>query len=245
MKVKPFFFALALTALMPTRLRAAEVTFTSGTNRVSLLELYTSEGCSSCPPAEKWLSGLKKSPGLWRDFVPVAFHVDYWDGLGWPDRFASKEFTQRQYAYATAWNSEQVYTPEFVLNGGEWRRGWSDEVPKAKGSPGELICTFASETGFTVEFKPASSSTRNLEVWLAELAMEKTVAVKAGENTGRNLTHDFAVLRLRHKPLDGKAMSLNFPTDDTTADAIATWVVEGQTLKPIQTVGGLIRGNSR
>ncbi len=61
----------------------------SGDTRVNLLELYTSEGCSSCPPADRWLSGLRQDPRLWRQLVPVAFHVDYWDGIGWPDRFAS------------------------------------------------------------------------------------------------------------------------------------------------------------
>jgi len=63
--------------------------FSSGTNHVSLVELYTSEGCSSCPPADRWFSELKRDDGLWREFVPLAFHVDYWDYIGWQDRFAS------------------------------------------------------------------------------------------------------------------------------------------------------------
>jgi hypothetical protein len=70
---------------------AGESVFESAPNKVHLLELFTSEGCSSCPPAEEWLTKLKQNPGLWRDFVPVAFHVDYWDHLGWRDRFAAKE----------------------------------------------------------------------------------------------------------------------------------------------------------
>ncbi|MEN9676720.1 MAG: hypothetical protein RIS76_2616 [Verrucomicrobiota bacterium] len=86
-----------------------------------MIELFTSEGCSSCPPAEKWLGSLGDQPGLWRDFVPVAFHVDYWDGLGWADRFASVENTRRQERYATHWRNRGVYTPGFVLNGTEWR----------------------------------------------------------------------------------------------------------------------------
>src|SRR5258705_5915226 len=78
----------------------------SEATQTSLIELYTSEGCSSCPPAEEWLGQLGKHPRLWRDFVPVAFHVDYWDGLGWPDRFARKQFTERQYAYSKSWGTE-------------------------------------------------------------------------------------------------------------------------------------------
>ena len=90
--------------------------FSSGRKpALNLLELYSSEGCSSCPPAEAWLGNLRETPGLWRDFVPVAFHVNYWDRLGWPDRFASKAFTDREYVYASAWGSGTVYTPCFVL----------------------------------------------------------------------------------------------------------------------------------
>src|SRR5690348_8781739 len=70
--------------------------FESGDTQTPLLELYTSEGCSSCPPAEAWLSQLKKSPKLWKDFVPVSFHVDYWDYLGWKDPFAMKAYSRRQ-----------------------------------------------------------------------------------------------------------------------------------------------------
>src|SRR6478609_4849122 len=73
-------FALCAAAIP---LLAEPVQFQSGTNRTSLLELYSSEGCSSCPPAEKWLSKLKGNPLLWKETVPVAFHVDYWDYLGW------------------------------------------------------------------------------------------------------------------------------------------------------------------
>src|ERR1700730_3427189 len=80
--------------------RADETTFESGPTRVHLLELFTSEGCSSCPPAEAWLTQLKQNDGLWRAFVPVAFHVAYWDHLGWRDRFAAKEWTARQQTFA-------------------------------------------------------------------------------------------------------------------------------------------------
>src|SRR5712692_2905929 len=76
------------------------ITFESGATQTTLLELFTSEGCSSCPAAEKWLSQFKTNSDLWKRIVPVAFHVDYWDNLGWPDRFAKAEFTDRQRRYA-------------------------------------------------------------------------------------------------------------------------------------------------
>jgi hypothetical protein len=74
--------------------------FTSPTTQVPLIELYTSEGCSSCPPADRWLSALTQDARLWQGMVPVAFHVDYWDDIGWKDRFASPNHGLRQRHYA-------------------------------------------------------------------------------------------------------------------------------------------------
>src|ERR1700756_4134568 len=96
-------------------------TFQSGETQTSLIELFTSEGCSSCPPAEKWLSALKTNPELWKKIVPIAFHVNYWDRLGWRDRFSKPEFTERERRYAAVWGGDSVYTPCFALNGHEWR----------------------------------------------------------------------------------------------------------------------------
>ena len=84
------------------------------------MELYTSEGCSSCPSAESWLTGLKDKPGLWSDFLPIAVHVEYWDYLGWRDKWSRKQYSDRQRDYAGAWGADNIYTPEFVLNGKEW-----------------------------------------------------------------------------------------------------------------------------
>src|SRR4051812_18023944 len=101
------FALLAMIAALSAR--ADEVTFESKPTRTHLLELYTSEGCSSCPPAEAWLSALKNDPRLWHDFVPVAFHVDYWDHLGWTDPFAAKRWTERQTDYSLLWKTESIY----------------------------------------------------------------------------------------------------------------------------------------
>ena len=87
--MKPVILMLAFG--IPLMAQAGDKTFESGPQRTHLLELFTSEGCSSCPPAEAWLSKLKADPRLWKDFVPLAFHVDYWDHLGWRDPFAAKE----------------------------------------------------------------------------------------------------------------------------------------------------------
>jgi hypothetical protein len=107
---------LACALALPSA-HAATCTATSGPARASLLELYTSEGCSSCPPADRWLSQMPPR----RDVVPLAFHVDYWDRLGWKDRFAQAAFSQRQRARnrGAGW----VYTPQVMLDGAERRSG--------------------------------------------------------------------------------------------------------------------------
>src|SRR5438045_9514857 len=106
----PLLRAAALTS------QAADRVFDSDPQKVHLLEVFTSEGCSSCPPAEAWLSKLKSDPRLWKDFVPLAFHVDYWDHLGWRGPFASKEWTARQYRYSAAWQNDGVSTSDFVVD---------------------------------------------------------------------------------------------------------------------------------
>ncbi len=87
----------------------------------SLLELYTSEGCSSCPPADQWLSNIESS-GVGTDkLVPLAFHVDYWDYIGWKDRYAKPDFSERQRQAARVTGSATVYTPQVMLGGRDFR----------------------------------------------------------------------------------------------------------------------------
>src|SRR5512134_3098532 len=141
-------------------LSAEQIQFQSATNRTELLELYTSEGCSSCPPAEAWLSRLKSSPRLWKDFVPVAFHVDYWDYLGWRDPFGTADYSERQRAYAAQWKSRSVYTPGFVLDGKEWR-GWfsRDDLPRVSNQPtGKLTASSDDGKRWLLRFEPIAAN---------------------------------------------------------------------------------------
>lgn len=218
---------------------AAPVQFASGPARVSLLELYTSEGCSSCPPAEKWLGQLRDQPGLWRDFVPVAFHVDYWNRLGWPDRFSKKEFTQREYAYSAAWNSESVYTPCFVRDGAEWRaRG----VPTAAtgASAGTLTVQYDGTT-LRAEFAPGGKTVgkaEDYEVYAAILGAGIVSKVTAGENRGETLKHDFIALSLA-QGAPGRALPLAVPeVAGVPRHALAVWVTKRGSLTPLQATGG-------
>ena len=191
-------FLVACLAFPATLSVAAEARFASGPQKTALIELYTSEGCSSCPPAEAWLSRLKDNPGLWKQFVPIAFHVDYWDRLGWRDRFSSTRWTERQRRYASLWESESVYTPAVVVNGREQRGlpGASLSQPNEKPA-GILDVTTSDGKNFSVEFRPEKGSGSDWEVHLALLASGISSDVRAGENSGLNLQHDFVVLDLR------------------------------------------------
>ena len=219
----------------------------SGSARAALLELYTSQGCSSCPPAEAWLSSLVTSDRLWKDVVPVAFHVDYWDHLGWADVFAKPQYSERQREYAAAWKSDRVYTPAFVMNGREWR-GWLENqtLPAASDEPGTLALTVTSDGAATIQFRPASAKTANtpLVAHVAVLGTGLSRKVNAGENKGKTFVHDFVVLDYQSTALrTGSGRTWAGSTkwqaervDTPTRYAVAVWVTDNRT--PIQAAGG-------
>ena len=232
------------TLFQAASLGAEPLSIESGPRKTHLLELFTSEGCSSCPPAEAWMSKLKDNGGLWHDFVPVAFHVDYWDRLGWRDPFASKAWTARQYAYSERWNSDSVYTPGFVLDGREWQK--SGPPSAGNKSPGTLKLSVSDGEKIIASFRPATSESKPLELHVARLGFGMTINVKAGENSGRKLQHDFVVLALESTRMtDGEAELTSpatlRPQDANSRSAIAAWVTEPGKLEPIQAVGGWLR----
>jgi hypothetical protein len=226
---------------------AAPLSFESGKERTALIELFTSEGCSSCPPADAWISRLKSDPGLWKQFVPVVFHVDYWDNLGWPDHFALPENAERQRRYSATWGSSSVYTPGFVLNGLEWRE-WSQAGAPRPATPanvGKLILKVDSGE-VEISFDPADSSLKSLNVELAVLGCGLESDVRRGENQGRKLRHDFTVLRLVSVPLkrDGNLFHGSIPLPEESAPggtALAGWITDGKSQAPIQTTGGWLQ----
>ncbi len=227
--------------------RSAVIAFQSPPEQTSLLELYTSEGCSSCPPAESWLSRLKTSPGLWRDFVPLAFHVDYWDSLGWRDSWATREFSDRQRAYAQSWRSEHVYTPGLVLNGREWRDwpGQKDGPKRSGARAGVLRVSSSDGRRWEVNFAPANPGVANYEVHSTLLAFDLSSEVKGGENRGRHLNHDFVVLSMTRASLtragDQARGDFVLPArSDSPADnlALAVWITRPGRLEPLQATGG-------
>lgn len=116
MAMRPFLLALAMAAAAA---HAADCTVRSGAATNALVQLYTSEGCSSCPPAEQWLSAFARAPRP--GVVPIAFHVHYWDYIGWKDIYADPRHTQRQQAFAKATGASSVYTPQVVVAGRDFR----------------------------------------------------------------------------------------------------------------------------
>jgi hypothetical protein len=227
---------------------AGDVVFESGPKKVQLLELFTSEGCSSCPPAEASLGRLVNDPRLWREFVPVAFHVDYWDRLGWKDPFASAEWTRRQRLYAANWNAESVYTPAFVLNGREWQNA-NVPVINNGGAPG-LKATVRSDHTVVINFEPANGNARDFDVYLACLGFAININVRAGENNGRSLRHDFVVLSLEHQKLVSSPQEFHLPSLALEAvsrpnrTALAAWITSAGDITPLQATGGWLPHNS-
>lgn len=175
----------------------------SPAHRVALLELYTSQGCSSCPPADAWLQGLARGGFDTDRVVPLAFHVDYWDHLGWKDPFSSPQFTRRQRARTAQNRARTVYTPGFFLNGREWR-GWhrnelSARVTALAAEP--PVAGIRLDASFTrgdtlhlhgeVRWKPGSR--QHAALFLVVLENNLATHVGAGENAGRTLRHDHVV----------------------------------------------------
>lgn len=244
------FLAVALLCAVAAAVFAEDTVYKSGKSRTNLIELYTSEGCSSCPPAERWLSMLKNSPGLWEEFVPVAFHVDYWDYIGWKDPFAKHEYSQRQRRYAAEFSESTVYTPGVRVAGFEWR-GWRSEPEPLKNADsntaGQLSLTLKPDRKISAEFAPPEqSSNKARQLTLALLGLGITSQVARGENKGRELHHDFVVLAtttLSGSTKNGKThWRGTLPQAGVSAPeyALAAWVSEGGSQVPIQAVGGVL-----
>lgn len=209
---------LVLLNLFSPAVVAAECAAQSGPQRVVLLELYSSEGCSSCPPADKWVSGLEKRGWDAGKVIPLALHVDYWDYIGWKDRFASPVFTARQHAQAALNRATLVYTPQITLNGRDYR-GWYSEsrftqdiaaVNRGKAQANIRLTARQQEGGgWQVQIQAGAPDNAVLYLALAESGL--STDVKAGENSGALLRHDH-VARLWQGPVKIPAGSLNWQT---------------------------------
>ena len=233
-------------AAFATHANSASLQASSGQKRVTLVELYTSEGCSSCPPAEAWMNRLQDDPRLWREIVPVAFHVDYWDYIGWPDRFALPAHSQRQREYRRQRLLSSVYTPGLVSNGREWR-GWFRHrtLDTSQAQSGGELSIEVSDDRIEARYQTEPPS-GDLMLNVALLGFDLTTQVKAGENHGRTLEHAFVVIGFRQIPmqLDARIARASGPLPQQRIDAprkaIAAWVSAGRALPPLQATGGYL-----
>ena len=179
--------------------RPPQADATRGSGRVPVLvELFTSEGCSSCPPADALLQRLQREqpvPGV--EIVALEQHVDYWNSMGWSDPFSSRQFSGRQQDYGRAFRLRSVYTPQMVVGGTEQLVG-SDQPGAEKAIARAASCPRAQvkiESGgsaglrVTVDGLPAVSRGDSADVYLAMVEANLSSKVARGENAGRRLTH--------------------------------------------------------
>ncbi|MES2910988.1 MAG: DUF1223 domain-containing protein [Pseudomonadota bacterium] len=194
----PAFSRLALTAAILVAATSAlaqgsQCSITSGPTTTPVVELYTSEGCSSCPPADKWASTLKD-----KGVVVQAFHVGYWDYIGWVDRFAAPAYTNRQREVAMKNSLRNIYTPQAVLNGKDWPNWGGQPFGTNVGREPARASIALRQLGadqFEASVTPVSALALSPS-WSAYWTVTEhghNSKVQAGENRGEFLKHDFVV----------------------------------------------------
>jgi hypothetical protein len=218
--------------------KGAECTVHSDSQVRALVELYTSEGCSSCPPADRWLSTLATRGD--KRVVPIAFHVSYWDYIGWKDRFADARYTDRQRDIASAQGSSMVYTPQVMIGGRDFR-SWSSSGGVEKAIEG--IATMPSPIAITLSMSPASeagiegratSSGAKSTVFVALTQDGLSSKVTAGENRGEQLHHNAVVRGFVAVPADGTFRFARKPDWDPARMSLVAFAQDMRTGHVIQ-----------
>lgn len=243
----PLLFLCVLDVVNTTPLansNGAEIKFISQATQTTMIELYTSEGCSSCPPAEARLNRYESDPELWKSIIPIAFHVDYWDYIGWRDRFASPLHGKRQSRYAKLNHQRTVYTPAFVINGKNWRPGliFSNAPDKDAIRVGTLSLTISNKT-LDAYFEPINKTNTPLLLNIAILGMDLHSDIKRGENSGRRAEHHFVALAQKHVLTDNMHWNTDIPSLQNIHApryALVAWISRPNHPAPVQAVGGYI-----
>ncbi|MEO7056332.1 MAG: DUF1223 domain-containing protein [Caldimonas sp.] len=234
-------FAFLLTVVLGHGMASAteSCSVTSARAVAPVVELYTSEGCSSCPPADRWLSKLKGDPTV----VALAFHVDYWDRLGWKDRFARAGFTTRQASQQASNGARFSYTPQVVVDGRD-RTDWPSAAITGSARPTAPVQLTLARDGdlVTATVVPGADAPKRLAAYWAVTEQGHVSTVKAGENDGTTLHHDFVVRD--YEPVaawavrTGVAQTIRFqpatPVDPGHPRSINVVVVDAATGRPVQ-----------
>lgn len=215
---------------------SAECATRSSTSAAHIVELYTSEGCSSCPPAEAWLRGISAKHA---DVVALEFHVDYWDSLGWRDRFSDPRYTDRQQQIAAHSQESIVYTPEVIVDGREWRNWSARDLPesRARAIPVELHVTPGRPLRARIDLASATHAD-SLRWYLAVTEAGLKSTITAGENRGATLPHA-QVVRAWSGPLalNDEAVLSDVPTDiDYENSSLVALVVDALTSDAVTAV---------
>ena len=158
---------------------------------VVVVELYTSQGCSSCPPADEFLAMMASDPRI----LPLALHVDYWDYIGWEDKFAMPQFSDRQRAYARAVGSRTIYTPQLIIGGADRIEGFAPDETANRlrahleaGTPVVLTVTREGDK-LVIRAEADPPLTEPVRVQLVRYRPEETVTIERGENAGKTITY--------------------------------------------------------
>lgn len=242
---------IALALLLVAGPVAASCTARSGPQRVPLLELYTSEGCSSCPPADRWASTL---PALALDatrVVTLAYHVDYWNDLGWEDPFAQARYTERQRFANARIGNRVIFTPQFMLDGRDYR-AWRvrddlrQRVASAHLEPPSADIVLALDAGDTTLATVTqialhdAGPVADVGLFVALYENDLTHQVTAGENSDRRLAHDFVVRALAGPFAVGSgpirhtfALQPDWKTRDLVVAAFVQSAARGEVLQAI------------
>jgi hypothetical protein len=221
----------------------------SGPGTAALVELYTSEGCSSCPPADRWLASLGQRYAA-GSVVPLALHVDYWDYIGWRDPYAKREFSLRQRKLSQLQRLALVYTPQVLLQGREFRgwgsKGFDEVLARINAQPAKarlkLNLLGLDAKGLEVEasaelVEPVDDAVLYLAVYESKLQSP----VSAGENRGRILNHDYVVLEwqgpfglLKGMPLSQRRRLPLLPAANAANSGVAAFVQNRRTGEVLQ-----------
>jgi hypothetical protein len=216
----------------------------SGETR-AVLELFTSQGCSSCPPADKLLGELASDPSL----ISISLPIDYWDYLGWKDTLADPRHSARQRAYSGVRGDREVYTPQVVVNGsvhalGSSKNSIEKAVAKSRVNPATLSlpvqASFANGV-LSVSLPERGGLSTSAEIWITAVSHAVSVTIQRGENRGKTITyHNVARRWLRLGQWQGKANSWTIPLRDFAADGVdgaSVFVQSGTVEKPAAILG--------
>ena len=184
-------FCIAAVLFFASPLALGQCRMQSSNPRPHLVELYTSEGCDSCPPAERWMSTLLKHP----DLIGLEFHVDYWDNADWRDPFSDHAYTTRQQSIAKRRNHDQIYTPQIWLDGrvwNNWPKGAPPE-PADAAAPALTLSVDGSDPLRVAIDVDATGSKPEYRVYAAFAEDNLSEHIRGGENRGKTLSHDEVV----------------------------------------------------